>query len=107
MTESDFADDPQFVSLDLMLRVMCFTASGNGARAGDALDAFIAHIERQPKEFRVGWDFSWLRGIIERSDAKSIDTHRAFLLSILEAVSKDSRNSILSELRRLRKQERN
>ena len=59
-------------------------------------------IERQPKEFRIGWDFSWLRGIIEQSDAEALAAHRAFLLGVLDAASKGSREAVLSGLRRLR-----
>jgi hypothetical protein len=102
MTERDFTDDPQFLSLIHLFRIMCHEASAEGGRTAEALDAFIAHIGRQTEPFRVDRDFSWLRSVVEQSDAEAIAAHRGFLLGLLDAAVGGSREDILAGLRRLR-----
>jgi tetratricopeptide (TPR) repeat protein len=100
--EKDLADDPQFLSLVYLLKVLCHEALAERDRASEALDSFIAHVERQPEGFRIEWDLSLLRRVSEQSNSQTIVARRRFLLGLLDAVSKGSRDDILAGLRRLR-----
>ena len=102
--EEDLTGDPQLLSLIDVLRVMCHEASGEGARASEALDAFIAHVERQPENFCIDWSFTRLRRFTTETNVEAVAAHRRFLLGLLDAVSGKSRDEILAALRRLRQQ---
>jgi hypothetical protein len=101
--EKTFADDPRLVFMVDVLRVTCYKALAEEARVNEALDALIAHVERQAEPFRIPWSFSQLRGVVQQSKVENIVINQRFLLAFLDAVSEESPKRILDGLRRLRK----
>jgi hypothetical protein len=59
----------------------------------------IAHIERQPAQFQIEWEFSGPRNVIEKSTVDAIVANRKLLLRLIDAASKGSRDDILAGLR--------
>jgi hypothetical protein len=101
MKEKRLSDAPQSVALVHVLEVLHHRALGEADRAAEALDALVAHIERQPESFRIPGAFPELRTVVEQSKVKAVGDSRNFLLAFLDAVSKENRQEILQGLRRL------
>jgi hypothetical protein len=96
-------DDPQLLAFSYLLTILYYDALDERNQATKALDAFIDHVGQQPVAFRIRWDMSRLRHVVEKSDGKAVASRRGYLLGLLDAASKDRRDDILSELKRLRK----
>src|SRR5262249_1127275 len=101
--EKDLADDPQLLALVYLLKVLNHEALAERIRVTEDLDDLTIHIGRQPKEFRIEWDLSRLRVIIEHCDVEAIAAHRGLFLGVLDAASKSSRDDIVTALKRLKK----
>jgi hypothetical protein len=75
---------------------------GEGVRSSEALDSLIAHIERQPHVFHLGWTFSELRRKVALSNDDGVAASREFFLGLLDAVSGTNREEILTGLKRMK-----
>jgi tetratricopeptide (TPR) repeat protein len=103
--EKRLLDDPHFVALVYMLKILCHRGLGEDGHAADALNTLITYTERQPKSFRIFGLFAPLRRTVEKSKKQGVaaSDRRNFLLDFLDAVSKENREGIVQSLRRLPK----
>ncbi|MGD2086479.1 MAG: toll/interleukin-1 receptor domain-containing protein [Candidatus Aminicenantes bacterium] len=73
-------------------------------KAAELLESLIKQVEKQPTDFKLGWNFIGTKYFIRTH--KAIEPHREWLLSLFTALEKTGRDSIVSELKKLRPRER-
>jgi tetratricopeptide (TPR) repeat protein len=73
-------------------------------KAAELLENLIKQVKKQPTDFKLDWIFTGTKYFIRTN--KSLEPHREWLLSLFSAVEKTGRDSIVSELKKLRPRER-
>ena len=85
-------------------------ASGNWAGLDDPVKAsvhlenLVRLVEKQPGDFKFDWNFTGTKYFIRTN--KALEPHREWLLSLFTPMEKTGRDSIVSELKKLRPRER-
>jgi hypothetical protein len=92
-------DDPVAQASLGTLALVCHVAADQHGGARRAFASLVAHIERQPDDFHLVWDWDPLRSLIRESETNGIKARREPLLRLIDAVSKESRKDILAGLK--------
>jgi tetratricopeptide (TPR) repeat protein len=74
------------------------------AKAAELLENLIKQVEKQPTDFKLDWNFTGTKYFIRTH--KALEPHRTWLLALFNAMEKTGRDSIVSELKKLRPRER-